>query len=420
MRSAAAIIVVVLLAAGVAYFSWNRSAADGSISSSQKTAIQAGSTTQPVGSIPPAGIDHRAPVDPDATSVELCGYGPIQTKHSEDPVPATVRAAAAKLLERVSRQLSASTDAGDQAAAAYYSAMARRVQEYQSLPTRDPACYNDPACRQRFLNESWQELAAAADEQASRVATTRDGRAYATTWYLCQRVHPSDAMTGACTHVTAARWGELEPDNVMPWIIEAGRAHRAGDSVAYEAAMVRAGSATSSNLRWFEIYRMASHPLLQKGDQAARLVALSDLIGISAAFPFPGLQHVVARCKAPALSDEHRRQCLAIASAMSRGSTHMEAVLGASIGKAVGWSEADVAAIRNRSSAVYAANHNRLPPMDFYSCNALNMMSEMLPELAQFGELGAGELAIKRSGKTEKELLEDFRTGSKWAIAPNK
>lgn len=420
MRRAVASVVVVLLAAGIAFFSWTRSAADGSTSSSQTTAIQAGGSTQPVGSFPPAGIDHRAPVDSAATSIQLCGYGQIETKHSDDPVPSTVRAAAGKLLERVARQLSASADVGDQAVAAYYLALTRRVQEHRTLPTRDPTCYNDPGCRQRFLSESWQELSAAANEQASRIATTRDGRAYATTWYLCQRVHPSHAMTGACAHVTAARWGELEPDNVMPWLIEAGRAHRAGDSVSYEAAMVRAGSATSSNLHWFDIYRMASHPLLQKGDQAARLVALSDLIGIAAAFPFPGLQHIVARCKAPQLSDEHRRQCLAIASAMSRGSTHMEAVLGAGIGKAVGWSEADVTAIRNRSSAVYAARHTRVHPMDFYSCNALNMMSEMLPEHAQLGELGAGELAIKRTGKTEKELLEDFRTGSKWAGIPNK
>lgn len=419
MRTAAAIIVVVLLAAGGAFFSWNRSAVDGSSFSSPTTSSQANST-QPVGFFPPAGIDHRSPVVPDVTSVELCGYGPIQTKHSEDPYPATVRASAVRLLEQVARQMSASADPGDRAVAAYYSALTRRVQEHQSLPMRNPACYNDPACRQRFLTESWQVLATAANEQASRVATTRDGRAYAMTWYLCQRVHASDAMTGACAHVTAARWGELEPENVMPWIIEAGRAHRAGDSVSFEAAMARAGSATSSDLHWFDIYRMASHPLLQKGDQAARLVALTDLIGIAAAFPFPGLQHVVARCKAPALSDEYRRQCLAIASAMSRGSTHMEAVLGAGIGKAVGWSDADVAAIRNRSSAVYAANLSRVSPMDAYSCNALHMMSEVLPEISQFGELGAGELAIKRSGKTEKELLEDFRTGSKWAKPPDK
>lgn len=48
------------------------------------------------------------------------------------------------------------------------------------------------------------------------------------------------------------------------------------------------------------------------------------------------------------------------------------------------------------------------------------MMSEVLPELAQLSELGVGELAIKRTGKTEKELLKDFRTGSKRAGFPNK
>ncbi len=298
--------------------------------------------------------------------------------------------------------------------------MISRSKEYLSLQSRDPACFNDADCRERSLKESWQVLAAAANEQASRVATTRDGGAFAMTWYLCQRVHPAGAMTGACTHVTAARWGELEPENAMPWIIEAGRAQRAGDAVSYEVAMARAGSATSSNLHWFDIYRMASDPMLQKVDQATRLVALTDLVGISAAFPFPGLQHVVARCKAPGLSDEHKRQCLTIASAMSKGSTHMEAVLGAGIGKAVGWSDADVAAIRNKASVVQAARHARHNPMDFYSCDALAMATEMLPDLARLGELGAGELAIKRTGKTEKELLEDYRTGSKWARPPDK
>lgn len=420
MRTAAAIIVGALVAAWMPFMYLSRGAADSGTSSSASTASTATSGTQPGGSFPPPGIDHRSPVVPETTTVELCGYGPIQAKLSEDPIPAAVRSSADKLLEQVAKRMTGSADPEDQAVAAYYSALSRRSKDFLNLQTRNPACINDAACRERFLNESWQVLAAAANEQASRVATTRNGGAYAMTWYLCQRVHPSDAMAGACAHVTAARWGELEPENAMPWIIEAGRAHRAGDSVSYEVAMAKAGSATSSNLHWFDIYRMASDPLLQKGDQTTRLVALSDLVGISAAFPFPGLQHLVARCKAPGLSEEHRRQCLTIASAMSRGSTHMEAVLGAGIGKAVGWSDADVAAIRNKSSAVYAARHTRLHPMDFYSCNALAMVSEMLPELAQLGELGAGELAIKRTGKSEKELVEDFRTGSKWASPPNK
>jgi hypothetical protein len=420
MRNAAGITVVVLLASGIAFFSLTRNGTDGSGSTSTATAIQAGSNVETVGAFPPAGIDHRAPVEPDTTSVDLCGYGPIQTKQGEDPFPANVRASAGKLLERVARQMSGSANPGDQAVAAYYLALTRHLQEHLSLPTRDPACYNDPACRQRFSTESWQVLAAAANEQASRVATTRDARAYATTWYLCQRVQSRDVAKGACAHVSAARWGELEPGNAMPWIIEAGRAHRADDWASYEAAMVQAGAATTSNLHWFEIYRMASQPLMQKADQATRLVALTDLVGIAASLPFPGLQHVTTRCKAPGISEEQRHQCQAIASAMSKGSTHMEALMGAGIGKAVGWSDADVAAIRNTSPAVYAARHTRVSPTDFYSCNALNMMSEMLPELAQLGELGAGELAIKRSGRTEKELLEDFRTGNKWARLPDK
>lgn len=419
MRIAAAIIVCALVTAGIAFLSWNRNV-DRSESSADATASLESGSTRSVGSFPPAGVDHRAPVVPETTTVELCGYGLVQTKLSEAPIPATIRASANKLLEQVAKRLAASADPGDQAVAAYYSALTRRSQDYQNLQSRNPACFNDAVCRERFLTESWRALAAAANEQASRVATTRDGRACATTWYLCRRVHSSDVMTGACAHVTAARWGQLEPENVMPWLIEAGRAHRAGDSVSYEAAMAMAAAATSSNLHWFAIYRMASQQPLQKGDKAARLVALSDLIGIAAAFPFPGLQQLVARCKAPALIEEHRHQCLSIASAMSRGSTHMEAVLGAGIGKAVGWSDADVAAVRNKSSAVYAANHTRVSPMDAYSCNALEMMSEVLPELEQLGELGAGELAIKRSGKTEKELLEDFRTGSKWAGVPSK
>lgn len=420
MRIGAAITVTLLLVAGLALFSWNRGAVDPGSSLPAAGASQSADKAEAAGSFPPAETDNRPPLASDATPVELCGYGPILVRPGDDPYPKSTLAAARKLLEQVVRDMSDSPDPRDRAAAAYYSAITRRALDYQSLPTRNPACFNDPACRQRFLAESQQVLAAAADEQASSVATIRDGPAYATTWYLCQRVHGTDAMTGACTHVTAARWGELEPENAMPWIIEAGRAQRAGDSVSYEAAMSRAAAATSSNLHWFEIYRMASHPLLQKGDQATRLVALSDLVGMSAALPFPGLQHVMARCRAPALTDDHKRQCLSIASAMSRGSTHLEASMGAGIGKAVGWSDADVAAIRDRSSAIYAANHTRNPPMDMYSCNFLNTMNDVLPELAQLGEIGAGELAIKRSGKTQKELLEDFRTGSKWATFPSK
>jgi hypothetical protein len=255
----------------------------------------------------------------------------------------------------------------------------------------------------------------AADQLATSVATTRDARAYATAWYLCGKAYPANAMVGPCAQVTAARWGELEPGNAMPWIIEAGRAARAGDRVSLDAALAHAAEATSSNLYWFDIYALASHPLVHKADPATQLVALTELVNMAAALPFPSMEPITRRCSgAESMTDEHKLQCLAIASALSRGSTHLELILGASLGKAVGWTDAQVAAVRDKSSAIHAVRIDQVHPNDIYSCDFFNAMKRALPAMARLGEIGAGEEAIRRSGKSEKELVEEFRTGGRW------
>jgi hypothetical protein len=364
---------------------------------------------------PPAVTDTRPPLVADGTPVELCGYGQILIRPDTYPYPASVQASARLLLERVANDLATSDDPGRRAVAVYYRTIDRRATHAAAFLARNPMCEKDPVCRGYFYGHGLREMRVAADQLATSVATTRDGRAYATAWYLCGKTYPANAMVGPCAQVTAARWGELEPGNAMPWIIEAGRASRAGDRVSFEAALARAAEATSSNLHWFDIYALASHPLLDKADQATQLVALTELVGMAAAFPFPSMEPITRRCRGvDSMTDDQRLQCLAIASALSRGSTHVELSLGASLGKAVGWTDAQVAAIRDKSSAIHAARIDRVHPNDTYSCDFLDAMKRALPAMARLGEIGAGEEAIRRSGKSEKELVQEFRTGGRW------
>lgn len=412
MKVLAWITTLLLLATAVVYLYWgDRSSETKEQASSSSAAV----ATDPAKTFPPTDTDTRPPIVPDGTRAELCGYGQILTKRDMNPYPASVQASARQLLERVADDLSTSDDPGSRAVAVYYRTISRRATAAAAFLVRNPTCEKDPICRERFYGEGLQTMRAATDQLATSVATTRDGRVYAMAWYLCGKAYPANAMVGPCTQVTAARWGELEPGNAMPWIIEAGRASRAGDSVSVEAAMARAAEATFSNLHWFDIYALASHPLLEKADQATQLVALTELVGTAAALPLPSLEPISRRCRGPdQLTDDRKRQCLAIASALSRGSTHLELSLGASLGKAVGWTEVQVAAVRDKSSAIFAANIDRVHPDDAYSCDFLDTMKKALPALARLGEIGAGEEAIRRSWKSEGELVEEFRTGSKW------
>jgi aminoglycoside phosphotransferase len=403
--------LLLLTAAGAHFYFGDRSVA----ANEQASSSSASPASAPVRTFPPAETDSRPPILPDGTRAELCGYGQILARPDTYPYPASVHASARQLLTRVADDLSTSDEPGNRAVAMYYRTISRRATDASAFLARSPNCEKDPVCRERFYGEGLQTMRAATDQLARSVATTRDGRAYATAWYLCGKAYPANATVGPCTQVTAARWGELEPGNAMPWIIEAGRASRAGDSVSVEAAMTRATEASFSNLHWFATYALASHPLLKKADQATQLVAMTELVGIASALPFPSMDPITRRCRGlEPLTDDRRRQCLAIASALSNGSTHLELSLGAALGKAVGWTDAQVAAVRDKSAAILAANIDRVHPDDVYSCDFLDALTEKLPALARLGEIGAGEKAIKRSGKSERELVEEFRTASRW------
>lgn len=368
------------------------------------------------GTFPPPPADTRPELAREGRVVELCGHGRIVEPPTGYPYPREIEAKARRTLSEIAHEMTRSDDAASRAIGTYYQSLTLRSTDFADFLARNPGCETDPACRQRFAALGRASIVEGASRLATAAATTRDATAYALAWHLCGRAHATLAWTGPCAHVTAARWGEIEPDNVRPWMIEANRAARGGDAVALEMAMSRAAVATTANSHTFDLYRMASHPRLLEIDPATELVALAELVGIVTSFPWTPATTVAQRCRGDqAMRAEQRHQCLAIAAALANGATHMDAAMAAAMGKELGWTDAQVVAIRKRSSAIYAANHLRAAPHDIYSCDYLGATKQRLPELARLGEIGAGELAIQRSGKTIEALVEEFRTGASWA-----
>ena len=85
--------------------------------------------------------------------------------------------------------------------------------------------------------------------------------------------------------------------------------------------------------------------------------------------------------------------------------------IGTAIGARVGWPAERVAALKERANAfrdLMLMRQNPFKPRDQWSCEAINKANAHIRDWTRFGEIGAVELELERSGKTITELAHEY------------
>jgi hypothetical protein len=358
---------------------------------------------------PPPPADQRPPVKSGVRQVELCGYGPVTVDPEQQFYPAEVKVASDALLKRVAAAMSESADPAQRAAAGVLRANMRRAAAAEAFAAKQPRCADSNECWVKARDSGLPPLREEADRLATDVAATRDARAFGIAYQLCREAYPARNSGGPCGRLSAEQWAQLEPDNVVPWLFAASRSRTTGDATALIQALRSAAATSAARTYWMPQLTVASHATFAQENAGIRLAALMDLIGPYANFPIPDFQALIEYCPA-GLSDEHRRkECGAIASALVSGTGLLELSIGSAIGRNAGWPVAQVEAVRQRADAIKQAGSPVWDTPDYWSCERLKAVEAFATTLAAGGEVAAGELAIKASGRSVEELSTAWR-----------
>ncbi len=340
-----------------------------------------------------------------AATVELCGYGRVAPIRTIDDYPAGVVAAAETAMARIGVDLLAQPQARLQAIGHYAQLVAAMRAAGEEFQRRNPNC-DDEACAQRRQQAAEQAAATSAQALAQLAVASQDATAYALGVYGCRL-----NREGACVQLTTTRWAQLAPDNAVLWFVLAEEAHGRKDEAALAEALHRAARAKFSDYDWSAILAMADHREVAALAPASRLVFLTTLIGIYAAFPAPGYLAASQACAAERQADPARRQlCSDLATMMTeRSGSLLEFSLGTAIGERAGWPAERVQRLRDEKDAILLIGSRDLIAEDVHSCRFLEYAETRTREFATLGELRAGRQRIAASGRSASALAAEWR-----------
>jgi hypothetical protein len=357
-----------------------------------------------------------------ASEVEVCGVGIVDLASSEGE--ASIRRAsehAQATLVRVFETMKTSPDEGVRAFGIYWGGRQAGAEGAAALRARQEDCGSDEDCQKRVdaaASHAYETAArASADALARTASASRDPMAYAVAMQACRRAEVvGPGVQGACQLISAEQWARLDPDNAIAWLHVAGSARARKDVAAEAEALQRVAAARESRLYADRLPDIALSLLSADVPALERQQIAITLIGMFAAWTFPGYQAVTQYCSDEAVRDTNRSQsCDALASALvSRGTTLIDLGIGMKIGERVGWPAEKVGWVKAQRDAIQAIS-SRLSPSDdeIFTCRSLQLFRTYLRRLAGAGgELGAARLAIQESGRSTAELNEEYRVWS--------
>jgi hypothetical protein len=170
---------------------------------------------------------------------------------------------------------------------------------------------------------------------AKRAAATSDARVYALAMQECQLARGQ----GSCALLSPDQWARLDDGNALPWLYILQRARDRNDAAQMEEALYRIGMATRYETSMFAIAgKVADRAGASDVDTVAALLLGVDAVGVAAARNDP-FQALAQACRGAALADANRRQAceLAAATLAERSDSLAAGVIGASIGRRLGW-----------------------------------------------------------------------------------
>lgn len=209
-----------------------------------------------------------------------------------------------------------------------------------------------------------------AQEALALVQASADGPAAAWVTGLCAH------SVRSCLPAAARAWTAAEPGNAAAWVALAD-----GDGQTRRESVLAAARATEYRGHWAVLAATAQQAVPDDALAYLRALVAGRAIVVDSLFtpmPFQLLQH----CRETPNPD-----CEALARLMStRADSLIGLSLGASLGRAQGWPEAELAALKTGRDALQAAEAlpGREQPL---GCTAVRAMADAVQQMARDGEL---------------------------------
>ena len=249
-----------------------------------------------------------------------------------------------------------------------------------------------------------------ADALARRAAGTSDPKVYALAFKVCS---DKRAGEGACRLLSAEQWARLDPDNASPWkfILEAASARK--DIAAQDDALFHLASARRNETGFFSVAAAVLDAMPDsEATRFATLATVTDAIGFEAATSLSGLQSVITACRDASRDASRAQTCSAVAEVLAeRSDTFLDAMIGASLGKRMGW-PADRIDRRRGEVAAYLAQMSEASTaaVSDFGCAALDREMTLVRRNAALGEVGAMRAWAAASGKQPEDFIREERS----------
>jgi hypothetical protein len=280
--------------------------------------------------------------------IDLCGYGRVSLTR----LPADMEAEADAAILRVADALERSADDRQRGLSLAVRAQLAMQNAAERVTGHEPEkCLESTECLQRQLAEERRAGAPAIDALARTASKTRDPQTYASALRACQSLGAASAAT-SCDGLSAAQWAVLDPTNGAAWFEVAREADNRKDTVAVEAALLRA-----SRGRIFDGHATPYGELLAYLDVRYEPVRTLVLASLSATYfrqSFPQFQTVTNYCSKDKAADPARREiCSALAHLLiERDTSLLGPSIGVLIGERLGWPEDWLALLRAENKAL--------------------------------------------------------------------
>jgi hypothetical protein len=331
------------------------------------------------------------------SEVEICGAGKVKLiALFNDDFDHFAQAAVQSAIAAAAEELKRSRTVADQALGVYLSALHAADRAQTRYLVDHPDCTSDERSDCEKSSEVRREAAGAAIQPLlDMAAATRDPDLYALAYHACAGVAWG---VPACKTISADRWAELDPQNMVPRLQQTAELN----------ALKAGASARAPVLDAADLYRRvaASTTFVQRAPPFHRVMKLDAVISqpafvqhlVSVALLSEWIQVAPVRDSLGAYrycredSDEARLarapECDKIANAMLESDlTLLGRHVAVTIGKAVGWPDDKVAALRAEMRAWTKAQSDEDLDVRQRTCGHRQKQLERYTELMERGEV---------------------------------
>lgn len=296
-------------------------------------------------------------------------------------------------------------------------------------PKNTPECKQARALRVATLDQLAAKSLPDAQALVALAAHSDDPTTYALALHACQwRRDLQVDEGGGCKQLSVARWAQLDPGNMTPWLTLAGQAASTGewsDAMAHAARAGRSNATAGVVAQWLQTAVDDNvAPMLQTVAGAAAGHLMNDLT------MFANHQLTLKNCSAQATQDANRRQlCDSVASAMAaQGDNVLDRQIAAKLGESAGWSAKRTESLRDEAQAlllemqklqgdaihILVARFPRTPA----ECQAPNALLNLSARWSQVGQVAALREQLAASGKTLEQAVTELQARRAKARAP--